>query len=424
MEQACDCFATVCDAELLGVDEDRDGHQTCGAWTTEETDEHIYLLAVLIGEMEVGDTGDTGDTADTGLTGPTEFVPLLLPRRRVPQNAGTVPIWYGDDLKEGDRPEIEPCDQGLYDALYAVFAGSEVDGVNPVDQAIAANDPIYLSEVCAASTSITCGTIRVDLVSTADEHLWEERADTLYSVEWARSLGVITEECAEQSDELITRSIWPAGRIREARRTVTQWECYRLYGTSCENVQPQSQVAIPVPDTVGFSSALELDLRWWKEITRFNPTEVVSGTLRECWGDPQAVSTITLSDVGGDCADGNTGASRDEPEGPGDLIGIYNGDPAECSACLDGIDNNCDGQIDCEDPSCAPCFVGHGLGCAAEGSPCQGAGCEAIPTDPIQQSTLFAGLAGLAMAAIRRAGRSGREPQRPSEGQSGRKVRG
>ena len=408
MEPACEGFETVCDAEVLGVDEDRDQHQTCGAWAAEETDEHIYLMAALIGGTTAPDSGDTADTGDSAGSGATQFVPLILPRRRVVQGAGTVPIWYGTELEEGQTPEIEPCDEPLYDALHTLFVGIEVDGMNPVDKAIAENDPIWLAQACATSGTVTCGVIRIGLISSADEHLWSDSEETLYSIPWARANGLIEESCVAEDEELITRATWPAGRIRESRRMLTEWECYRVYGVACGEVPQQAQVTIPVPDTVGFSTALEADLRWWKEITRFAPTEVVSGTLRECWGDPAAASAITLSDVGGDCADGSTGASRDQPEGPGDLISLYNGDPAECAACLDGVDNNCDGQTDCDDPSCAPCFVGHGQGCAADGSPCEGAGCEAIPDDPVQRSTLLAGLGAIMMAAVRRSRKTGR----------------
>ena len=58
-------------------------------------------------------------------------------------------------------------------------------------------------------------------------------------------------------------------------------------------------------------------------------------------------------------------------------MGLYlYGDMADCDTCLDGIDNNCDGAIDCADPACAPCFVGQGVGCGGgEESPCAQGGC-------------------------------------------------
>ena len=70
-------------------------------------------------------------------------------------------------------------------------------------------------------------------------------------------------------------------------------------------------------------------------------------------------------------------AHRDNPEGPGDLVGLFlDGTMADCSTCLDGIDNNCDGNIDCADPACAQCFVGQGVGCGGGAdSPCMQSGC-------------------------------------------------
>lgn len=197
--------------------------------------------------------------------------------------------------------------------------------------------------------------------------------------------------------------MWPADRIREARFTITEWECYQLYGKSCLDVRPtDTSTAIRDPDPIGFSFALESDERWWKEVGRYEPAEVVSGSLEECWGDPSQTGAVSRSDVGGDCADGNSGASRDKPEGPGDLVGAYLNEAVDCSACLDGIDNNCDGQADCADPSCAICFIGEGYGCAAPDSPCKGAGCEATASDSQTQSYLMSVLALFGFSTIRR----------------------
>jgi MYXO-CTERM domain-containing protein len=79
---------------------------------------------------------------------------------------------------------------------------------------------------------------------------------------------------------------------------------------------------------------------------------------------------------------------------------------ADCGTCLDGIDNNCDGQIDCADPACAPCFVGQGVGCGGgDQSPCAGAGCSARPSTSAHRG-LVLGLVGLLGLLLRRPRRS------------------
>ena len=105
-------------------------------------------------------------------------------------------------------------------------------------------------------------------------------------------------------------------------------------------------------------------MRGSKKFGRYNPEAIDGGTLMSCWGDPTDPTAKFSEEVGGDCADDDSSAHRDMPEGPGDLVGLYlYGEMADCDTCLDGIDNNCDGAIDCADPACAPCFVGQGVGC-------------------------------------------------------------
>ena len=59
-------------------------------------------------------------------------------------------------------------------------------------------------------------------------------------------------------------------------------------------------------------------------------------------------------------------------------MSFLDGKLASCETCLDGIDNNCDGTIDCADPACAQCFVGQGIGCGGGAeSPCSQGGCSA-----------------------------------------------
>jgi hypothetical protein len=73
-------------------------------------------------------------------------------------------------------------------------------------------------------------------------------------------------------------------------------------------------------------------------------------------------------------------------------------DLAACDRCLDGIDINCDGTLDCQDPTCAACFVGQGAGCADADSPCAAGGCTALPPGPLFP-TGFA-LTGLTLGAV------------------------
>ena len=98
-----------------------------------------------------------------------------------------------------------------------------------------------------------------------------------------------------------------------------------------------------------------------------------------CWGNPTDPTSSISSETGGDCNDEAKRSHRDLAEGPGDLVGLYqNGELTDCATCLDGIDNNCDGAIDCADPACARCFVGQGVGCGGGAeSPCAQGGCSA-----------------------------------------------
>ena len=48
------------------------------------------------------------------------------------------------------------------------------------------------------------------------------------------------------------------------------------------------------------------------------------------------------------------------------VLGWYEGLTVSCGTCVDGIDNNCDGRVDQDDPACSQCFVGWGFSCACE----------------------------------------------------------
>ena len=73
-------------------------------------------------------------------------------------------------------------------------------------------------------------------------------------------------------------------------------------------------------------------------------------------------------------------------EGPDDLVGLYWGSPGDCDTCLDGIDNNCNGVMDCAEPACARCFVGQGSGCGGGTDvPCAQGGCASVTSAPTRR---------------------------------------
>jgi MYXO-CTERM domain-containing protein len=173
-----------------------------------------------------------------------------------------------------------------------------------------------------------------------------------------------------------------------------------------EGVRTRSEGYFRLPDVP--IAVVDHHKEWWIYLNRFKPRTVDGGgTLVGCWGDPRATAGYvdeaeTIDQVGGDCqSDGGekdklepTLANRGMPEGPGDLISAYDGISVDCSTCLDGMDNNCDGLLDQEDPACARCFVGQGYGC----------GCSAGPNVSTlgRTSTTVMALAGLLAAIARR----------------------
>ena len=147
-----------------------------------------------------------------------------------------------------------------------------------------------------------------------------------------------------------------------------------MYGMDCEEVDESTEM-LPDWETSMASAADALsDAAWWMEIGRYNPEAISTGTLLECWGDPTDPTVGISDETGGDCDNSDADAHRDNPEGPDDLVGLFLGQPADCDTCLDGVDNNCDGNIDCEDAACGRCFIGQGIGCG-EDSACTSAGC-------------------------------------------------
>jgi hypothetical protein len=181
----------------------------------------------------------------------------------------------------------------------------------------------------------------------------------------------------------------------------------RMYGLPCGEVSDATDLISSWDELADASVAIAVEGRWWKEIDRFAPEAVTIGTLGHCWGDPVDGFDDISQETGGDCNDDDEATHRDMLEGPGDLLGIYYGVAVDCSTCLDGIDNNCDGQADCADPACAACFVGQGYGCGAgEDNPCnQSAG--GCSTNSVTSDSHFMRLSqvfflGLFAVALRR----------------------
>ena len=217
--------------------------------------------------------------------------------------------------------------------------------------------------------------------------------DALYDDDVMADLDAVA-DCSSHPEQSITRAVWSRGRVLAARALVVQWECFRLDGTyGCGDLAAPEGWATPFPDgqieggntsNADPGEALEQDGRWWKEIGRYDPEPMLSALLAGCWGDPDpgadALADVISSRTGGDCADGDVDANRGAAEGPDDLLGIYQGEPASCDTCTDGRDNNCNGLMDCAEPACARCFVGQGSGCGGgDQSPCAEGGCASAP---------------------------------------------
>ena len=367
--ERCDGAVGLCGGPAEGVDDDGDGLSTCGAWSADDSlSEDVYLLVhVTLRDADVEDldtaTAETGSALPRGLLSPTkEVLPLLLPRKL-----------------------SVDCDADLAVALQTIIPGAALD------EAINSRDVSALLAPCDADPS-SCGVARITLDRDADRDIYEGYADNM------------SEDCAAHPEQMVTRTVWSAERINEARQTIIQWECHRLYGKDCGDVTESTPLRagyMAVPSDPGAN--LTTDVRWWKEMGRYTPIWAATGAYETCWGDP-ADSTTEVSDiVGGDCADGNDGSNRYVPEGPDDLVAIYEGTVVDCATCMDGIDNNCDSLADCDDPSCAVCFVGSGGGCAASGSPCEPSACSASPESASASALAMLGL--LVIAGGRRRSR-------------------
>ena len=93
------------------------------------------------------------------------------------------------------------------------------------------------------------------------------------------------------------------------------------------------------------------------------------------WG---GVGTGPEGDEGGRGGDGGRGAGGGGDAGPG---GDGGGCVARGTACAGGIDEDCDGAIDCADPDCAGAACDDGVFCNGSDT-CGGGGCTAHSGDP------------------------------------------
>ncbi|MCB9765011.1 MAG: hypothetical protein H6739_34880 [Alphaproteobacteria bacterium] len=435
--ERCDGFLGDCDGAAEGTDADGDGLETCGPWVTDGTivDEDVYVIVASwgsgttttgtggtgMGGTGLGGTGltdsggstggtgtstggtgtTTGGTGDTGGTsGVASFnglvVPLMLPRS-------------GTSTVTNLTSTVAACDVTLATELLSLESALGLSGI--VDAAMTAGTPESLVDLCLASdANLSCDIVRLTLTETSD-------TDTCDSTtRWTTGFlpdctGWTSDVCIEPAEE-ITRTVWTPARIFAARRTVARYDCERLYGTTCDLVDtstmPSQTLSTSVNDADEAVAATAW--LWWKELARYSPAKT-SLVVGWCWGDPAYDLGDSKQVVGGDCSDGDATANRDTPEGPQDLLGIWYArqgtltSAETCAACLDGIDNNCDGLIDCADPTCAACFVGQGAGCGGGSqSPCAQGGCAG--TNPIgwklQPHALWLALVGLLAAGLRR----------------------
>ena len=385
-EERCDGFTNACDGEDEIVDEDDDGYGTCGAWGTdgiEDGEEDIYVLVWMRTDSDrtstvtlpdtTTDTGDTdadsADTADTATSTTTQladYVPLIPPR---------------ETAAECDQQLTEQLAQ-LVD-LDALYTGLEED------------DPTALLEACTDHGG-TCAIVRLTLTPSIDD-------DT--ATDWlpeAIDRDFVSYSCRQHADQQASRNVWSRERILAARTLVLEWECERQFGKSCAEAAESPSLADGWDTMADATDALtSAAWWWWIEIDRFNPVAISEGTIGECWGSSDEYDSDTQA-TGGDCDDSAAGVNRGVSEGPYDVLATLSGEEVDCSQCTDGLDNNCDGLLDCDDPTCSVCFVGVGTGCGGEGT-CSTGGCATGADKRAKEAALpLWGLLALAAARIRR----------------------
>ncbi|MCB9670663.1 MAG: putative metal-binding motif-containing protein [Alphaproteobacteria bacterium] len=340
--EQCNGFRDLCDTTTAveGVDADGDGHRTCGVRGPVESELVEQLFAVAwVACTSTSIEGCEAMTASPPAGAPS-WVPLLLPRAGAPE-----------------------CDAPLGDALEPLLAQVGAPALADLESEVG------LLPLCAPESGGFCTTLALVNDAGVDSDTW---------LELAVLEGTVAAGCEARPEQYHSRSVWPSERIVASRELVVEAECYRMFGAACDDVDDEAPVtgsAAP-PD---IDDLIEREPLWWQSVGRYQPS-TTRGAVMTCWGDPiQGVGSIEDA-VGGDCSDDRDAANRDMPEGPDDLLGIYLGDPGDCDRCTDGIDNNCDGRIDCEDPSCAICYVGEARGCRGTRDPCnvdqEGGGCQ------------------------------------------------
>ena len=379
-EESCNGFLDLCEDVDEGMDADRDDHHACGAFSGDDSlPEHIYVLAYL-------------DPLEEGEADQEDLVPFILPRVGADECDTPLSKQLGMLLGEetlAQAIEDETLEPALQYCIRAHLCDSDSGDPN-CDQVHGA-----------------CVVLRLELGEGLDAKL-----DDLGGAQ----------ACQDQPEQLITRTVWHRERIIQARQLVAWWECYRLYGTyGCADIKPPSD-ALAFQDLIQdiepggrdwgedetFGDLVATGKQRWMELSRYSP-DVVDTVMAGCWEDDVATALarkrppsdpIALNNVGGDCADGDTSTNRDQSEGPEDLLGSFFGHEQDCRTCLDGIDNNCNGLADCEDPACAECFVGQGLGCGVNDSPCSDSGCSTTGerTRAAGNTTLMALLFAAALA--------------------------
>ncbi len=365
------------------------------------------------------DTSAT-DTADTGASprprapkgrpwprgramSPSELdvgvIPMVLPRELAPEC----------DAFLANRLSVVLGEQGLQDAVQAGSTQSMLELCMKAEACRAMREDgldVSWPSSCEGVTG-SCTVVQLTLDTDADQDFYDAEVQDNLDVEAS---------CSDHPEQAVTRTVWTRDRILQARELVVQWECFRLDGTyGCGDLTAPADFVTPYPDGTleqgNFRNAdpddlLSRDKRWWKELTRYSPEAMLEGVFAGCWGEPEpgskALAEVISEDVGGDCSDSENLSNRGKVEGPDDLLGLYLDPeaPGDCSLCLDGIDNNCNGLVDCAEPACARCFVGQGTGCGGGSeSPCSQGGCSTgSPRRGVDPSGLA--LVGVALVSL------------------------
>ncbi|MEC7985968.1 MAG: MopE-related protein [Myxococcota bacterium] len=420
-EERCDGFVGVCDGDSVeATDADRDSYNTCGAWGNDESEltEDLFVLVWLnninwdergsdpvvlqkpnpptdgltpeeVAANRVADLMDEQDSAiaDSGYE-EDDSADLFVDLDNVMPMSGTDGISLADMVPLiPPRPNAPDCDNYLHDQIQTLIGvenyvtlmsnidNLDSDTIQSTLLDVCVNED-YDPEVDAVEDKFNCAVVRISLSDLIDEQTYD-------TISERSNNSAFPDSCEEKPEQWLARSMWQQDRILASRQIVVEWECLRMYGRGCERISDDQTFDDDWQYSMRDASRwLQDDQIWWKEIGRFNAEPITGGTLMSCWGDPTDPTQSLSTKTGGDCNDDDALSHRDNAEGPGDLIGLYlTGTMADCSTCLDGIDNNCDGNIDCADPACAQCFVGQGVGCGGGAeSPCMQSGCSTPST--------------------------------------------